>query len=131
MIRVMVSLVLALTAGGAPPAPAAEVAPGDAGIKVLGTFVDDATGRETAWEAVIARAGDGRLSGQLHFEKLRATLHAGTLTDDQLMLQFTAPSGLPGVITGRMDARRINGAYSVGTDHGTWRGILTRELRSD
>lgn len=111
--------------------PATEARAGEANIKVLGTFVDDATGRETPWEAVLTRSGDGQLSGGLTFETHRARLHGGALIDDQLSMHFTAPSGLPGVITGRMDGRRINGAYSVGTDHGTWRGILTRDLRSD
>jgi hypothetical protein len=80
--------------------------------------------------ALVTRGDDGRLSGTLDFGGQSARLHAAAIVDQQLAMEFTAPSGLAGIITGRLDGRRIQGAYTVGSEHGTWRGIATRDLVS-
>lgn len=57
------------------------------------------------------------------------TCSHGALIDDQITLPFVAPSGVQGLIIGRIDGRRASGVYTVGNERGTWTGTLDRTVR--
>lgn len=103
-------------------------------IQVEGTYTNELTGEETAWRASTVAEGTAlhgilTFRGNKTYERYEVPLTGGALIDGQLTLPFVAPSGVAGVITGRIDGRRASGVYVVGVEHGTWTGTCDRSVR--